>query len=202
MRTPRHFFIACIVGSSLLFQSNAKAQDIPTLLSSQRYSEAFQEAKRLPTANIISQVQRLAQGNDAPAQWILADAYWRAGQKEQAVHWGYTALISTRLDASGCRYPKHVVPWMMQSYEYIFSEARRRPDLLSGAVKKALAQHAKQSDLPTDQAWACRLGAYLSGAKNDSALRMPSEATLKRRRLDALKDLAKNAKVKLEVAAR
>lgn len=186
----------------LVFSSDSQAQDIPSLLSSQRYSDAFQEAKRLPTSNIIGQVQRLAQKNDAPAQWILADAYWRAGQKEQAVHWGYTALISTSLDASGCRYPKHIVPWMMQSYGYIFSEARRRPDLLSDAVKMALSRHAKQTELPTDQAWACRLGAYLSGAKNDSALRMPSEATLKRRRADALKHLAKNAKVKLETPAR
>lgn len=186
--------------SLILLSPMARAQDLQALLSSQRYSEAFREARNQPAERVIAQVERQAQGNDAPVQWILAEAYWRAGNKERSVQWGYTALVSTQLDASGCRYPDKIVPWMMQSYQYIFSEARRRPDVQSDAVKIALARHAKITTLPSDQAWACRLGVQLAGTHNDAGLRTASEQTIKRRRTNALKDLIKAAHVKIELA--
>ena len=178
------------------------AETLSSLIVSKRYSEATNFAKQQKPEQVISQVKPLAMKNDAPAQWILADAYWRGNKRQEAIQWGYTALVSTQLDVSSCRLKENVVPWMMQTYQVIFREARRHPDIQSKALRFAMNHHAEQTTLPTDQAWACRLGAYLNGRKQETGTIGSSGELVWRRRDSALKSLAKTAGIKVDISSR
>lgn len=185
---------------SVVFGAQAQPNDLDLLLTSGRYSEASQVARQMPSGKVISLLSSAATSRNAPAQWLLADTYWRAGQKEKAVYLGYEALVSTQLDASVCRYNTKVAAWMMQSYEPIFREARRRPHLQAQAIQAALESHAASPTMPIDNIWACALGAHLEGKTNSpSATRIPSESTMERKRRYELESLIEKAGLQISI---
>jgi hypothetical protein len=177
-------------------------ETLATLIASKRYSEATGFSKQQTPAQVIAQVRPLSLKNDAPAQWMLADAYWRANQREEAIQWAYTALVSTRLDVSSCRNKENVVPWMMQNYQAIFREARRHPEIQARALRFSMSHHASQITLPKDQAWACRLAAHLNGRKQETGNITASKDLIWRKRDLTLKSLAKEAGIAVEISAR
>lgn len=182
--------------------ANAQPVNLDALLSAGRYTEANQAVRQMPTGKAITLLtgpSGPSQANSAPVQWLLADVYWRDGQQDKAIEWGYQALVSTQLDASICTYSTKTTAWMMQSYEMIFREARRRPHVQAKAIKQALAQHAQTHIVPADRRWACILGAHLDGHSDPSDVKVSSESTSQRRRRKELEGLIKKSGLDIRV---
>lgn len=193
-----------IIASLLLIHPGAAhgAETLATLVAGKRYSEATHLSNRQTPTQAIAQIRPLSLKNNSPAQWILADAYWRGGQRQEAIQWAYTALVGTQLDVSSCRAKEKVVPWMQQTHQAIFREARRHPEIQSRALRFAMQHHADQTSLPPDQAWACRLGAYLNGRKPETGTITSPNELVWRRRDSSLRSLAKESGITIEIVSR
>ena len=144
------------------------SQSLPKTLEERNYPGAIQHARKLPANQVISELTPFVQQDLTPAQWILADAYWRKGQNQLAIEWAYVALVGTQLDtATGCRNQTAGMGWMINAFQPIFREARRTPQVQSMALRKAMSYHQsrKTNALPQDYAWICRINASLRHEK-------------------------------------
>lgn len=176
--------------------------NIEGLLSERKYSEATSVARQMPAGRVIEQFSPLAAKNDAPAQWILAETFWRNNQKQDAIKWAYTALVGTQLDISGCKEKDKAVQWMMQAHDAIFREARRQPEMQYQGLHFAMKHHADQRSLPNDKEWACRLNAQLNARPESEATIRISDTLLMRRRDHALMSLAKTSGIEIHLSRR
>lgn len=175
---------------------------IETLVAEKNYSEATAMARQMPAIRVIEQFSSLAAKNDSPAQWILAESYWRNNQKQEAINWAYAALVGTQLDISGCKDKDKAVQWMMQIYQAIFREARRQPEMQYEGLHFAMNHHADQRSLPNDQEWVCRLNAQLNAKTGRDATITSSKEILMRRREVALMNLAKTSGIEITISQR
>lgn len=183
---PKILFTSLLIGHCSFAFANALERS----LAARDYSGAIQQSRKLPPDQIIATLTPIAQKDLTPAQWILADAYWRKKDNSQAIQWAYIAVVGTQLDtATGCRSQTMGMSWMLNAFQPIFREARQNPYTQSIALKKAISYHQahQNNPLPLDYGWICRVNASLK--KETWNERSAPPESLKRIRTVELKKL-------------
>lgn len=134
-------------------------------LAAQNYAAARQQSNLLPAQDAILALTPAAVRNNTNAQWMLAQAYWKAGDKQHAGYWGYTARMGTILDAAVCleRDAKNADTSLAYPYRDILNHVRSDPLLEQEAVRFAGQHFSKSFYYYQDPLWTCRTWAQSLG---------------------------------------
>jgi hypothetical protein len=134
-------------------------------LKERNYSAATAAARGMPAQAAVAALRVPAALNNTPAQWMLAEAYWRAGDKGNSGKWAYMARMGTILDASVCssgQARSQTDRLIARSYkvilDYVHNNTKAEQDALFFAAMHYSANYAKQQD----PSWTCRAWAIKS----------------------------------------
>lgn len=172
-------------------QVSAGSREMLLALAQKDYQLAYQRFAKLPPQEAARALLPAAQRNNTPAQWMLAQAYWAAGEKEKSGRWVYTARMGTLLDASVCMTARanEIESMIATNYKTLLSAVRKDHMLEQEALRFAGNHYVNTFRLYQDPAWTCRMWFAQPDKSKTRSYKILAQETWVEKRKAALTDI-------------